>query len=191
MNIYIFSIFTLQTKSQSMSTVKNQKLNKSDVRIGIWKFILSFVILSSVAFFAVFFFFKSYDIQRKGIDKEVKDYTDLLGRSGVLKIQLDNIYDKMDQINDVDNDIILRNQIADDVRNAQSMIGKDSVDQFRHYSALLNKIGVMLALKSKIIDVNNKKQNAIRKLQQCQNNVSHVNKQLSIDPTRNYTGRRR
>lgn len=174
-----------------MSTVKNQKLNKSDVRIGIWKFILSFVILSSMAFFAVFFFFKSYDIQRKGIEKEVDNYRDLLSRSGALKIQVDSIYYKMDKINDVENDIILRNQIADDVRNAKSMMREDSIDNLKHYAVLLNKIGPMLALKSKIIEVNNKKETAIRNVLQCQGKVARVNSELRVDPTRNFTGRRR
>ncbi|WP_244428587.1 type VI secretion system transmembrane protein TssO, partial [Flavobacterium sp. B17] len=68
-----------------MSSNREKKLNKADVRIGIWKFVLSFIVLSGVSFICVFFFFKSYDIQRQGIQKKSEDYRDLLSRSDFLR----------------------------------------------------------------------------------------------------------
>ncbi|MCU7613051.1 type VI secretion system transmembrane protein TssO [Chryseobacterium sp. GMJ5] len=176
-----------------MPTNREKKLNTSDVRIGIWKFILSFIILSVVSFCAVFFFFKSYDIQRKGIQKEIDDYRNLLSRNELLKIQVDSIQYRMTllDINKVDNDILLRNYIMENVRDAKKIMGADSAQNFKHYSILLKKIEPMLALKSQIIMVSNKEQTAIRDLNACMGKVDRVNHQLRVDPTRKFTGRRR
>lgn len=190
---YFFSYFHNSNQITIMSTNREKKLNRSDVRIGIWKFILSFVVLSLISFCSVFFFFKSYDIQRRGIEKEVEDYRDLLRRSATLKIQVDSIYYKMSLLdrNNVDNDIFLRNQIFDNVRDMKNLMGEDSTKNLKHYAVLLNKIGPMLALKSKIIEVTNKQQIAIRNLNQCMGKVDHINSELRVDPTRKFTGRRR
>ncbi|MBW8524069.1 type VI secretion system transmembrane protein TssO [Chryseobacterium chendengshani] len=176
-----------------MSTNRDKKLNRSDVRISIWKFILSFIILSAISFCAVFFFFKSYDIQRKGVEREVDGYKDLLSRGAALKIQIDSINYKMSllDLNEVENDIYLRNQIAEDVRNAKRMMREDSADNLKHYAILLNKIRPMLALKTKIIEVNNQKQAAIRSVNQCMGKTDRINDELRVDPTRSFTGRRR
>lgn len=172
---------------------RDKKLNRSDVRVGIWKFILSFFILSGVTFCAVFFFFKSYELQRKGIEKEVKDYEGLLGRSAALKIQVDDIYSKMTTLDlrNVENDIALRNQIANNVRDAKNIIGKDSATSLAEYNVLLKKIAPMLTLKSKIIDYNSKKQVAIQNLNQCMDQTQILVRELQKDDTRRYNGGRR
>ncbi|WP_292009652.1 type VI secretion system TssO [Chryseobacterium sp.] len=176
-----------------MSTNSDKKLNKSDVRIGIWKFILSFIVLSGVSFCAVFFFFKSYDIQRKGIQKEVDEYKNLLSRNELLKIQVDSIYYRMNllDINKVDNDIFLRNYIMDNVRDAKNIMGSDSAKNFKHYSVLLKNLEPMLALKTQIINISNKEQTALRDLNECMGKVGRVNSELRVDPTRKFTGSRR
>lgn len=172
---------------------RDKKLNRSDVRVGIWKFILSFIVLSGVSFFAVFFFFKSYELQRKGVEKEVSKYEDLLGRSAVLKIQVDEIYSKMNSLDlrNVENDIALRNQIANNVRDAKAIMREDSTTNLKHYNALLKKIAPMLVLKSKIIDYNSKKQVAITNLNQCMDKNTRMNVELKRDRSRNYSGGRR
>ncbi|WP_370901133.1 type VI secretion system TssO [Chryseobacterium gossypii] len=176
-----------------MSSNREKKLNKSDVRIGIWKFILSFVVLSIVSFSSVFFFFKSYDTQREGIKKQADDYRELLTRSDLLRIHVDSILYRMNQldIKKVDNDIFLRNYIMDNVRDAKNIMGKDSVDNFKHYAILMKQIGPMLALKDQIVKVSYKEQTALRDLSECRGKVGIVNNELKVDPTRKFTGNRR
>ncbi|MFY7814896.1 type VI secretion system TssO [Chryseobacterium taeanense] len=176
-----------------MSSNREKKLNKADVRIGIWKFVLSFIVLSGVSFICVFFFFKSYDIQRQGIRKEADNYRDLLTRSDLLRIHVDSILYRMDQldINRVENDIFLRNSIMDDIRNARDVMGKDTADNFKHYSILMKQIEPMLALKKQIIDVSYKEQVAIRDLSECKGKIGVINNELKVDPTRKFSGLRR
>lgn len=176
-----------------MSSIREKKLNKADVRVGIWKFVLSFIVLSGVSFICVFFFFKSYDIQREGIKKQADDYRELLTRSDLLRIHVDSILYRMDQldISKVDNDIFLRNYIMDNVRDAKNIMGKDSADNFKHYSILMKQIEPMLALKNQIVNVSYKEQNALRDLSECRGKVGIVNHELRVDPTRKFSGSRR
>lgn len=176
-----------------MSSNREKKLNKADVRIGIWKFVLSFIVLSGVSFICVFFFFKSYDIQRQGIQKKSEDYRDLLSRSDFLKMQVDSIFYRMDQldINKVENDIFLRNSIMDEIRSARDLMGKDTADNFKHYSILMKQIEPMLALKKQIIEVSYKEQVAIRDLSECKGKIGVINNELRVDPTRKFSGVRR
>lgn len=173
-----------------MSSNREKKLNKADVRIGIWKFILSFIILSGVSFTCIFFFFKSYDIQREGVENEAEKYRNLLDRSTTLRIHVDSILYRMDQldINKVSNDIILRNYIMDNIQDAKNLMGKDTADNFKHYSILMKQIGPMMALKKEIITVSNKEQSALRKLSECKGKIGTINNELHKDPTRSYTG---
>lgn len=193
MNKLFFYKFTDQTNHKHMSSNREKKLNKTDVTVGIWKFVLSFIALSGVSFICVFFFFKSYDIQREGIKKQADDYRELLTRSDLLRIHVDSILYRMDQldINKVDNDIFLRNYIMDNVRDAKNIMGKDSVDNFKHYSVLMKHIEPMLALKNQIVAVSYKEQNALRDLSECRGKVGIVNSELRVDPTRKFTGSRR
>lgn len=176
-----------------MSSNREKKLNKSDVRIGIWKFVLSFVILSAVSFTSVFFFFKSYDIQREGIKKQADNYRELLTRSDLLRTHVDSIFYRMEQldINKVDNDIFLKNYILDNVRDAKNIMGKDSVNNFKHYSILMKQLEPMLALKTQIVSVSYKEQTALRDLSECRGKVGAANNELRLDPTRKFTGSRR
>lgn len=188
-----FSIFTSPNQITVMSSNREKKLNTSDVRSGIWKFIFSFAILSAVSFIAIFFFFKSYDTQLKGIDAEVAEYRDLLSRNEILRIQVDSIYRRM-EILDTDkayNDNFLRTYILDNVHEAQKIMGRDSVDNFKHYALLLQKVKPMLKLKDQIIDVSFKKEIAKRNLSACQGKSEQINNRMRIDPTRNFSGRRR
>lgn len=176
-----------------MSSNREKKLNQSDVRIGIWKFVLSFIVLSAVSFTCVFFFFKSYDMQREGIKKQADDYRELLTRSDLLRTHVDSILFRMEQldINKVDNDIILKNYIMDNVMDARNIMREDSADNFKHYAILMKQIGPMLALKYQIVKVAYDEQIALRDLRECQGKVGIVNKELKEDPTRKFTGSRR
>lgn len=149
-----------------MSSNREKKLNRSDVRTGIWKFILSFVVLSAVSFTCLFLFFKSYDIQREGISREAEAYKELMLRSDVLKDHIDDIYDKMNQlsINKVENEVFLRTSIMDNVRDAKNIMGKDSVQSFKHYAVLMKQIVPMMNLKARIIEVEYQKKTVLRDL---------------------------
>ncbi|AZA46789.1 hypothetical protein EG346_00505 [Chryseobacterium carnipullorum] len=176
-----------------MSTNREKKLNKSDVRIGIWRFILSFAVLSVVSFVCLFLFFKSYSIQREGITRQADAYKELMARGDVLKTQVDNIYEQMNQlnINKVQNDVFLKTRIMDEVREVKNIMGKDSVDNFKHYAVLMKQIEPMLNLKGDIIKVEYNKKTVLRDLEECMGKVGRANDQLKKDPTRNFTGKRR
>ncbi|MFP3593620.1 type VI secretion system TssO [Chryseobacterium sp. SIMBA_038] len=176
-----------------MSSNREKKLNKSDVRIGIWKFVLSFVVLSAVSFTSVFFFFKSYDTQREGIKKQADEYRELLTRSDLLRTHVDSILYRMNQldISKVDNDIFLKNYIMDNVRDAKNIMGKDSADNFKHYSILMKQLEPILALKTQIVTVSYKEQIALRDLSECRGKIGIANNELRLDPTRKFTGSRK
>ncbi|KFF27148.1 type VI secretion system TssO [Chryseobacterium vrystaatense] len=173
-----------------MSSNREKKLNKSDVRIGIWKFILSFAVLSVVSFLCLLLFFKSYTIQREGIAREADAYKELMRRSDALRDQVENIYENMEHydISKVQNDVFLRTSIMDDVANAKNIMGKDSVDNFKHYAVLMKQIGAMLKLKGDIMEVEYKKKIVLRDLEECISKVDRANNQLKKDPTRHFTG---
>ncbi|UKB84990.1 type VI secretion system transmembrane protein TssO [Chryseobacterium sp. MEBOG06] len=176
-----------------MSSNREKKLNKSDVRIGIWKFILSFAVLSVVSFACLFLFFKSYDIQREGISREAEAYKELMRRSDVLKNHVDDIYDKMNQlsVNKVENEVFLRTSIMDNVRDAKNIMNKDSSQNFKHYAVLMKQIEPMMSLKAKIIEVEYNKRIVLRDLEECMNKTKVTNNELRKDPTRNFTGSKR
>lgn len=186
-----FYTFTGQTNRKYMSSNREKKLNKSDVRTGIWKFILSFVVLSMVSFSCLYLFFKSYDIQREGISREAEAYKELMRRSDMLKENVDDIYEKMSQLDvgKVDNEVFLRTNIMDNVGNVRSIMGKDSTTSFKHYAALMKQIGPMLTLKTKISGVVEKKKIVLRDLDECMGKVNKANNELRRDPSRNF-GRR-
>ncbi len=188
-----FLYFHRPNKSQIMSSNREKKLNKSDVRIGIWKFILSFAVLSVVSFACLYLFFKSYDIQREGISKESEAYKELMLRSDVLKNHVDEIYEKMAQLslNKVENEVFLRTSIMDNVRDAKNIMGKDSAQNFKHYAVLMKQIEPMLKLKADIMVVESRKKIAKRDLEDCMNKVNRANTELRKDPTRNFTGTKR
>lgn len=188
-----FSYFHNPNQITTMSSNREKKLNKSDVRLGIWKFILSFIILSAISFIAVFFFFKSYDRQLTGVDEEVRAYRDLLNRNNLLHTHIDSIYARM-ELYDSDkayNDNYLRTYILDNVREAQEIMGADSATNLKHYAVLMQKIKPMLNLKSQIVTVSAKQQIAIRDVQECQGKSNQISNKMRIDPSRKFTGRRR
>lgn len=193
MHKIFFLYFHRPNKSQFMSSNREKKLNKSDVRIGIWKFILSFAVLAVISFACLFLFFKSYDMQREGISREAEAYKELMLRSDVLKNHVDEIYDKMTQLslNKVDNEVFLRTSIMDNVRDAKNIMGKDSIQNFKHYAVLMKQIEPMMALKAKIIEVEYRKKLAKRDLEDCMGKVDRANSELRKDPTRNFTGSKR
>ncbi|EJL74225.1 type VI secretion system TssO [Chryseobacterium populi] len=174
-----------------MSSNKEKKLNRSDVRVGIWKFVLSFIVLAVVSFTGVFFFFKSYDTQTEGISREAEAYRALQGRSDLLKVQVDTIFSRMSRLNQADNEALYSSNIIDNVNDAYNIMGKDSADNFKHYSTLMKQIRPMLTLKNKIVEVSNRKKIAIRNANDCRGKVDNMEDVLKIDPTRKFSGGRR
>lgn len=116
-----------------------------------------------------------------------------MARGDVLKTQVDNIYEQMNQlnINKVQNDVFLKTRIMDEVREVKNIMGKDSVDNFKHYAVLMKQIEPMLNLKGDIIKVEYNKKTVLRDLEECMGKVGRANDQLKKDPTRNFTGKRR
>lgn len=176
---------------QIMSSTREKKLNKSDVRTGILKFILSFAVLSVVSFLCLFLFFKSYAVQREGIDRDAREYTTLMEKSDKLKTVVDEIYSEMSQHDKVVNDGFLRTSILDKMKDVKNVMGKDSAGSFKHYAILMKQINPMLTLKREIVKQGNKKQGTWAELQDCMGKTGVVDRELLKDPTRNFTGGKR
>lgn len=188
MHKIFFLYFHRPNKSQIMSSSREKKLNKSDVRTGILKFILSFAVLSVVSFLCLFLFFKSYAVQREGIDRDDREYTSLMQKSDQLKAVVDEIYQEMSQHDKVRNDGFLRTSIFDKMKDVKNVMGKDSAGSFKHYAILMKQINPMLTLKKEIVKQENRKQGVWAELQDCMGKTGVVDRELQKDPTRNFTG---
>ena len=163
-----------------MSVYGQKKLNKDDVRNGVLRFILSFVVLATVSFLTVFLFFKSSEIQKQQIQMELNDYKSVLSRNELIKNKMDTIYYKMNLLNSnkVDNDIFLRNSILEDLQDTKNIMGADTVKAFRQYASLTKNIGKMTVFKNELINITAKEQNALRSLNECIGKVGKINTQM-------------
>lgn len=170
-----------------MSSNRGKKLNTFDVKVGIWKFVVSFIVLSVISFTSMFFFFKSFDTQTAGVSREVEAYRELLGRSDILRVQVDTIFNRMSRLNRTDNDIFLRKDIVDNINNVKNIMGKDSIGNFKHYSILMKQIQPMLSLKNQVVEVSQKKEMAIRNLNSCSGKVGRIENILRKDPIKKFT----
>lgn len=163
-----------------MASHGQKKLNKDDVRIGMLRFIVSFVCLLTVSFLSVFLFFRSSDIQKQQIQKELNNYKSVLSRNELLKIKMDTIYYKMTLLNSnkVENDIFLRNSILEDLQDTKNIMGEDSAKSFKQYATLTKNIGKMTVFKNELINITAKEQNALRNLNECMGKVGKMNTQM-------------
>lgn len=163
-----------------MATHGQKKLNTEDVRNGIIRFILSFIVLISITLTTVFLFFKSSKIQKEQIQKELNDYKNVLSRNELLKIKMDTIYYKMALLNTdrVQNDIFLRNSILEDLQDTKNIMGSDSTKAFKQYATLTKNIGKMTIFKNELINVTAKERNALRSLNECIGKVEKINSQM-------------
>jgi hypothetical protein len=176
-----------------MSSNREKKLNKSDVRMGIWKFILSFAVLSVVSFLCLYLFFQSYEAQRAGIEKDAQAYNEIMERHDKLNDAFAEIYQKMGQhdVNKVSNDDFLRTSILDRMQDAKNVMQKDSAGSFKHYAVLLKQINPMLTLKKEIIMQENKKNGLGNELNNCMGRTGILDRELQKDPSRNFEAARR
>lgn len=160
-----------------MISYGQKTLNKKDVRLGTWRFIGSFLALSAVSFLVVFFFFKSTQVQNRGLRKDLDAYHDMVGRNNLLKIKVDSIYYKMTLLNSnkVTNDIFLRSQIIEDMSICKQMIGKDSTTELKHYSMLLDDLASILTYKNELMKLKTDEMIISRQLEECFGKVEKVN----------------
>lgn len=165
-----------------MISYGQKTLNKKDVRLGTWRFIGSFLVLSAISFLVVFFFFKSAQMQNRDLRKDLDAYHDMVGRNNLLKIKIDSIYYKMTLLNNnkVANDIFLRNQIIEDMSVCKQMIGEDSISELRHYSMLLDNLAPILAHKNELMKLKTDETSISRQLEECLGKVQKVNTQIKV-----------
>lgn len=163
-----------------MASHGQKKLNKDDVRNGIFRFVFSFAILLGISFLTVFLFFRSSEIQKQQIQKELNDYKSVLSRNELLKIKMDTIYYKMTLLNSnkVENDIFLRNSILEDLQDTRNIMGPDTAKSFRQYASLTKDIGKMTVFKNELINITAKEQNALRSLNGCMEKVGKMTTQI-------------
>lgn len=163
-----------------MAAHGQKKLNKDDVRNGILRFAFSFCILLTISFLTVFLFFRSSEVQKQQIQKELNDYKSVLSRNELLKIKIDTIYYKMALLNSnkVDNDIFLRNSILEDLQDTRNIMGADTAKSFKQYATLTKNIGKMTVFKNELINITAKEQNALRSLNECMGKVGKMTTRL-------------
>ena len=150
------------------------RLNKNDVRKGVFRFILSFIILSGITFLSVFLFYNSSAAQQKYVKKQMEDYKQMITKSEQLDAKFNDIYSDMMLLsnNKVDNDIYLSNKIVEDIRDCRNVIGTDSVKNFKQHASFIKNIEKdMMPLKNELISINIKEQAAERKLYECTGKV--------------------
>ena len=153
-----------------MNSSGQEKLNRKDVNNGIWGFISSFVILTGMTFLALFMFFKSSELQQKEIEKSVSDYITLQSKNDLLQDRMETIYTQMNTLasDKVQNEVFLRDNIIESIRDCKNIMGADSIKEFKQYSTLIKNMSEMVSLKNDLIVVSAQEDVANRNLQECQ-----------------------
>lgn len=146
------------------------KLNKDDVRNGIWTFVLSFIMLSSFSFLCLFMFYESNHKQRLEIEQKYQEYKDMQKRDMQLQLNMEEIYSRMSLISGVN---YLANgdetgKILDKIDESKKLIkGEDSIKDFKHYSVLIRNFRKMIAAKENLNNLNKEVANTKIALQGC------------------------
>lgn len=158
-----------------------EKLNKNDVRSGIWSFILSFLVLSGFSFFCVYLFFESSRRQSLEIEKYTDEYRNMQKRDLVLQQNIEEIYTRMSFLSKANTSSNKANQeiIVTKIIESRKFIGKDSIKDLKHYSMLLKNMGVMMSLKERLYSLNQEVDNAKFYTEECQNKINRATTTLS------------
>lgn len=164
------------------------KLNASSVRKSFLRFLAFFAVLILLSFLSVFFFLKSYTIQRENVQKDIVAYKEVLNKQEVLKAKMDTIYYQMSLLSTdkVRNDVFLSSYISKNIQETRDIIGQDSISEFKGYSFLLNRLDSIMALKTEIIVISDKERLALKDLNECMGKISKVKSEISKDPTRGF-----
>ena len=82
---------------------------------------------------------------------------------------------------------MLEKYIADNKIEIIKTIGADSITEFRQYTLLMANIENILQQKDTILGIANKEQMELSDLMECINKTRKVKKDLSFDPSRNFS----
>lgn len=166
-----------------------EKLNHKEVLRSTLYFWATFAVLLLFSFFTVYFFLESYRAQNSYIVKDINRYKEILNKHQLLKQKTDSLYNQLSLLNTgkVDNDLFLEKYIADNRNGIVAIIGADSAKEFRQYAYLMNNVDNMLRQKDTIISISNKEKLAYNDLMECMNRTRNIKKELSLDPTRNFS----
>lgn len=155
------------------------KLNKDDVRNGIWTFIFSFIILSSFSFICIFTFFESSKLQIEQVEQNASNYRDMLNKN--FKIQ--------EKMGEIEKDLFIisgtsyiesessRNNIYDKMKAVSVVIGEDSVKNFKHYATLVKNFRKIMNQKEALNNINRSVDNAKQSLAECSGKINNFKKQ--------------
>lgn len=159
------------------------KLNAKDIRREFMKFIGYFAVLSLLALLSIYFFNKSYSVQQKNIEEDIVAYKEILNKQQVLQIQFENIRERMAMLNTgrAPNEATLERVITQNLQETQEIIGDDTDGEFEHYSYLLQRLDSIMELKNDIIVISNRERMARNNYEDCLENMSDINKDLSQD----------
>lgn len=157
-----------------------KKLNSRQVRNGIFKFILSFVILLTVCIATVFLFFKSSQAQAAGILQKVDTYDQTSMRNQMILEKLNGIYDKLALLgkSQVQNEQVLKSSIRQEMETVRDMIKAGGGNDFREYEILLNQIPAFLSIKNTVGANNMELKNLKAQLDACQSKYGNVVKYI-------------
>ena len=148
-----------------MNTYGQNKLNKNDVRSGIFRFLLSFIVLAFISFLCVFLFYKSSDIQTKQTKIKANKYMEMQRVVQQLNSKLTRIIDNMANLNNgTEGDYSNASAyISKDIKDCKALIGKDTAE-YKQYTSLIKEIErnilphkkQILASNEKLMKVNNR-----------------------------------
>lgn len=173
-----------------MNSSGQEKLNRKDVNLGIWGFIASFAVLTGMSFFAVFMFFKSSEFQQKEIQRAVTNYITLQSKNDLLQGRMETIYTQMNYLasDKVQNEMFLRDNIIESIRDCKNIMGQDSIKEFKQYSTLIKNMSEMINLKNDLISVSAQERVAQRNLEECSNRLNVANQNMANSILRPHVG---
>jgi|SRR5690554_2420955 len=148
-------------------------LNYKEIRKKSLRFILSLSALSLYSFICIIFLYETKANKDDIILDKINAYNLISDKDVILTNKLESIYDKMTLIatNKVKNERFLRENIINEIRDCNNIIGEDSLSHFKHYKPLLESLDDMILLKSQLISINEEKSRVVRDLLECQDNI--------------------
>lgn len=159
-----------------MATYGQNKLNKNDVRNGIFRFLLSFMILTCVTFLSVFLFYKSSDVQTRQTKIKADQYFTMQNTVFQLNSKLDRIIGLLGNLNNgTEGDYSNVSQsVIEDIRQCKKLIGKDTAD-YKLYTSLLNQIERnIMPHKKHILSSNEKLMKVQNRLADCEKTTKRL-----------------
>ncbi|WP_410879194.1 type VI secretion system TssO [Myroides sp. DW712] len=166
-----------------------KSVNYKEIYFKIAVFIVYFLILIFVFFISIYFFYRSFNQQKKRVENDLIAYKSLLNKQYLLKSKVDTIYYYMRLLysGKVEHDSYLEEYITKDLVEIKKLLKEENEENFIGYTALLPQLDSLLLLKHEIIVVGNQEAVTLRDLNACMHRFKNVYTELTDDPSRKFT----